>query len=129
MHYAFDLWMRTIFPENPWMRYADDGLVHCTTKMQALYFMKDCSLEIHPEKSKIVYYKNDQSNEESSFEFLGYSFRNRLCKNRYGVYFTGFTPVISKSTAKSFRNKIKLAIKKADATSLICLSEILNPII
>lgn len=136
MHYAFDLWMRTVFPENPWVRYADDGLIHCTTKTQAIYLMKeltkrmkDCSLEIHPEKSKIVYCKNDRSNEESSFEFLGYSFRNRLCKNRYGVYFTGFTPAVGKSAAKSFRNKIKLAIKEANTTSLICLSENLNPII
>ena len=27
MHYAFDLFMRTTFPENPWVRYADDGLI------------------------------------------------------------------------------------------------------
>lgn len=136
MHYAFDLWMRMTFPENPWVRYADDGLIHCVTKNQANLLMreltkrmKECFLEIHPEKSKIVYCKNDQSNEESSFEFLGYSFRNRLCKNRQGVYFTGFTPAVSKSAAKNFRNKIKLAVKEANTTSLICLAEILNPII
>jgi hypothetical protein len=29
MHYAFDAWMARRFPDLPWCRYADDGLVHC----------------------------------------------------------------------------------------------------
>ncbi|MFR6671257.1 MAG: group II intron reverse transcriptase/maturase [Enterococcus avium] len=136
MHYAFDLWMKTKFPEKPWARYADDGLIHCATKQQATHLMREltkrmkvCLLEIHPEKSKIVYCRNDKIEEENNFEFLGYSFRNRLCKNRYGVYFTGFTPAVSKSAVKNFKNKIREGVKEANTTSLICLSEILNPII
>jgi RNA-directed DNA polymerase len=26
MHYAFDIWMKKEYPENPWARYADDGV-------------------------------------------------------------------------------------------------------
>jgi RNA-directed DNA polymerase len=35
MHYAFDLWMRRENPQNPWARYADDGVIHCRTKEEA----------------------------------------------------------------------------------------------
>jgi hypothetical protein len=28
LHYAFDLWMTQTYPDLPWCRYADDGLVH-----------------------------------------------------------------------------------------------------
>ncbi len=33
--------MKTNFPDNPWCRYADDGLVHCKIMKQAEY-IKDC---------------------------------------------------------------------------------------
>jgi len=35
MHYAFDAWMTRRFPDLPWCRYADDGLVHCRSKEEA----------------------------------------------------------------------------------------------
>jgi RNA-directed DNA polymerase len=35
LHYAFDLWMARTYPELPWCRYAEDGLVHCRTEQEA----------------------------------------------------------------------------------------------
>ena len=35
LHYAFDLWMTRTHPDLPWCRYADDGLVHCRTELEA----------------------------------------------------------------------------------------------
>ena len=35
MHYAFDTWMARNFPGCPFERYADDGVVHCTSRRQA----------------------------------------------------------------------------------------------
>ena len=35
LHYAFDLWMTRTYPDLPWCRYADDGLVHCRTEQEA----------------------------------------------------------------------------------------------
>lgn len=35
MHYTFDLWMARTFPELRWCRYADDGLIHCQSKVEA----------------------------------------------------------------------------------------------
>ncbi|MER9204043.1 reverse transcriptase domain-containing protein [Mesorhizobium sp. M0933] len=34
LHYAFDLWMKRTYPDLPWCRYADDGLVHCRTEQE-----------------------------------------------------------------------------------------------
>jgi retron-type reverse transcriptase len=32
---TFDLWMTRAYPDLPWCRYADDGLVHCRTEREA----------------------------------------------------------------------------------------------
>ena len=45
-------------------------------------------LELHPEKTKIVYCKDTNrrgSREHTSFDFLGYTFRARLAKGRVGI--------------------------------------------
>ena len=36
LHYVFDAWMKRNYPELPFCRYADDGIVHCRTKSEAL---------------------------------------------------------------------------------------------
>src|SRR5690606_24215012 len=65
MHYVFDDWMRQEYPGIPFERYADDAVVHCKTEKQALFIrdkidqrLKRCKLELHPEKTKIVYCKD-----------------------------------------------------------------------
>src|ERR1700751_733681 len=62
MHYCFDAWMQREYPELPWCRYADDGLVHCRTLKEAEQLMlalerrlAECGLEMHPDKTRIVY--------------------------------------------------------------------------
>lgn len=36
MHYAFDTWMAKHFPDLPFVRYADDGLIHCRGEAEAM---------------------------------------------------------------------------------------------
>jgi RNA-directed DNA polymerase len=62
LHYAFDLWMTRAHPDLPWCRYADDGLVHCRSELEAETLkvelqarLAECGLEMHPTKTKIVY--------------------------------------------------------------------------
>jgi RNA-directed DNA polymerase len=62
LHYAFDAWMTREHPDLPWCRYADDGLVHCRTEAEAVAIkaklaarLAECQLEMHPDKTKIVY--------------------------------------------------------------------------
>lgn len=117
MHYAFDSWMVIRNPENPWARYADDGVIHCRTKEEAEQLlvrlkkrMADCKLEIHPEKTRIVYCRSDDNtvqNEFDSFDFLGYTFRRRWVKTKKGRFCSTFTPAVSKPAAQKFRDKIK----------------------
>ena len=35
LHYVFDKWMEKHYPDNPWCRYADDGLVHARNRNKA----------------------------------------------------------------------------------------------
>ena len=37
LHYVFDMWMVRNFPRAPFERYADDGVIHCRTKEEALW--------------------------------------------------------------------------------------------
>jgi len=139
MHYAFDKWMEINYGNNPWIRYADDGLVHCKSELEARNIlesiktrMAECGLELHPDKTKIVYCKSDRNNqnyENESFDFLGYTFRKRFVRSRDGHFFNGFTPAVSKEAGKSFRSKIKELRMANRGKSMYELAEIMNPII
>jgi RNA-directed DNA polymerase len=43
----------------------------------------------------------------SRFDYLGYTFRPRRSKNRWGKYFINFSPAISNRAAKRIRQRIK----------------------
>lgn len=117
LHYVFDSWMKKNYLNNPWCRYADDGIIHCKTYKQAEFIkdklserMKVCGLELHPIKTKIVYCKDSNRKEEYEdyiFTFLGYEFRPRKAKGKNGKEFTSYLPAISRSAKKSIKQKIK----------------------
>ena len=117
MHYAFDRWMERTFPNKPFCRYADDGLVHCQNEAEATEVknalanrLQECGLEMHPEKTKIVYCKDDDRTEEhpiTRFDFLGYTFRPRRSKNRWGKYFINFSPAMSANAGKAIRQEVR----------------------
>ncbi len=61
MHYAFDIWMKRTNPSCPFARYADDAVVHCSSRQQAEQVMRsiaerlaECGLTMHPEKTAAV---------------------------------------------------------------------------
>jgi RNA-directed DNA polymerase len=108
MHYAFDAWMAREFPDCPFERYADDAVVHCSSLGRARQVlaaleerMSEVGLELHPEKTKIVYCRDGKRrgpwNGPVSFDFLGYGFRARPLKSRHGKVFTGFAPAASRT--------------------------------
>ena len=117
MHHVFDDWMRRHFPTVTFERYADDILAHCYTQKQAeetleaiIARFKECGLEVHPEKTKIVYCKDADRRKSyinESFDFLGYTFRPRLSKNKLGENFVNFTPAMSKMAGKKIREEIR----------------------
>jgi RNA-directed DNA polymerase len=117
LHYAFDEWMKRNYPHNPFERYADDAVVHCKTEAEANKLRKaieerlaDCKLELHPEKTKIVYCKDDDRRKEypnEKFDFLGYTFRARRSKNRWGKHFINFTPAVSNKAKKKMTSTMR----------------------
>ena len=70
----------------------------------------ECGLELHPEKTRIVYCKDGDrpgSHEPIKFDFLSYTFQPRRAKNRWGKYFISFLPAISNKAAKAIRQTIR----------------------
>lgn len=141
LHYAFDAWITRTHPGTLWCRYADDGLVHCRTEQEAQAIraalasrLAQCGLEMHPEKTKIVYCKDGQRKEKyptTQFDFLGYTFRPRLVKNRKrNSMFVNFTPAVSKSALKSMRQTTrKLNYRNRSDLRLEDITRLHNPIL
>jgi len=65
---------------------------------------------MHPVKTKIVYCKDDDRQEThavTSFDFLGYPFRPRRSKNRYGKFFINFSPAMSVTAGRAIRQEVR----------------------
>jgi len=116
LHYAFDQWMDNHHQYNPFERYADDSVIHCRSMKDADQLrtelekrLSEFGLELHPTKTRIVYCKDDDRQEdypETKFDFLGYTFRPRRSKNKYGKHFINFTPAVSNTAKKSMQQEI-----------------------
>jgi RNA-directed DNA polymerase len=86
LHHSFDCWMEQTHPLRPFERYADDIVIHCHS-LEAAEGLQEFKLELHPEKTRIVYCKNYQRpdrHENESFTFLGYSFQPRTARDKFG---------------------------------------------
>jgi RNA-directed DNA polymerase len=140
LHYAFDEWMRRNYPYIPFERYADDMIAHCKSEKQARWLkaviekrLSQCKLGLHPEKTKIVYCKDDDrggSYPNEKFDFLGFTFRPRRSKNRWGKYFINFSPATSNKAAKEmWRQMRRWRLQLRSDKCLEDLSRMFNPII
>jgi RNA-directed DNA polymerase len=120
MHYAFDKWLEREFPLVEFERYADDAVVHCATEQQARKVlaaleerMAEVGLQLHPDKTRIVYCKDRNRRREdcaeTSFTFLGYTFRARQAPARQGggAMFSAFLPAVSKDALKRMSEEVR----------------------
>jgi len=117
LHYTFDRWMAKHHPDIPFERFADDILCHCGSEQQARDLkdtlerrFAECGLELHPDKTHIVYCKDDDRRghfPNEKFDYLGYTFRARRSKNKWGKYFVNFSPGVSNRATKAIRRKIR----------------------
>jgi RNA-directed DNA polymerase len=140
LHYAFDLWMGREFSTIPFERYADDVICHCSSEAQATQLKNaieqrflSCHLELHPQKTKIAYCKDDKCQGDFSvvsFNFLGYTFQPRLAKNRLGNIFVAFTPEISRSSATKIHQTMRSwRLHRRTDLSLADLAQSVNSIV
>lgn len=141
LHYAMDKWLELKHPEVKFVRYADDAILHCRSKTHAEQTlnaigerMKECGLELHPGKTKIVYckdYRRQEKHENVKFDFLGYSFQPRTTKSRKtGKLFLGYDCAISISSKKRIADKMEeLNIVGLTHKSIVGVAQFLNPYI
>jgi group II intron reverse transcriptase/maturase len=140
LHYAFDKWMDRNYPQIPFERYADDAVCHCNSLQEAeqlkadlINRLKECKLQLHPKKTKIVYCKDGKRKgkyENISFDFLGFTFQPRLVKNNRGQFFVGFNPAISTKSAKRIRLTMRRwKIQLRSDLSLEEISRYVSPVI
>lgn len=114
LHYVFDKWLNIVYPHLNFVRYADDIIVHCSTKEEAEQVLKAikermaaCRLQLHEKKTQIVFckkYKKRSEHQTVKFDFLGFSFQPRPTRLKTGKMFLGYDCAISK---KSEQKKIK----------------------
>ena len=117
LHRAFDDWMQKNYPTIPFERYADDIIVHCKSEKQTYWIkakielrLKDFKLNLNPEKTKIIYCKDVNrrgGNKNNNFTFLGYEFRPRRAKSKYGGCFLSFIPAVSEKAKTRMRRTIR----------------------
>lgn len=140
LHYVFDKWMESNYPDIPFERYADDIVCHCKRLEQATNLqekiekrLEECKLELSNEKTKIVCCKatgryKDYPN--TKFDFLGYEFRLRKTKCKDGRIFMGFNPAVSpKSKKKMYQTVRKWKIHLMSSISLEEIAKKINPVV
>lgn len=141
LHYGFDKWLERTDSTVNFTRYADDVIVHCNSKDHAEQTLKairqrlkEVGLELHPEKTKIVYCRDHRRQEEYpnvKFDFLGYSFQPRSTKSKTGGnMFLGFDCAISISSRKRIADKLgELEVESMSFKSIVGIAKQLNPMI
>jgi len=140
LHYAFDKWMQSRYPEVRFERYADDIILHFRTQKEAGFILNRikerlnaCKLKAHPEKTKIIYCRDQKRNKSDhavvSFNFLGYTFKARQVRNKTTQHiFYSFTPAISKEARVKINNAIKARnIRRRINESLETFAQEMNP--
>ena len=140
LHYAFDAWMRRTHPAIAFERYADDVICHCHSEKEARRLLEalqerfaSCGLQLHPQKTQIVYCKDSNRRREFSaiqFTFLGFSFRPRMSRNSRGVVFTSFLPAVSPQALLRMRDRIRrLGLPSMVHCSIEEVASVVNPIL
>jgi len=136
---VFDKWIEKRNPEVVYERYADDIVIHCSNIKEALRLLEAikerlrvCKLEVNKDKTKIVYCRRNQKKQPpfkvyyQKFDFLGFTFKPRIIKER-GKLKLGFSPAISqKSIARINEELRKLKIHRWTYFSLSRVGEILK---
>lgn len=137
LHYAFDDWMRRNHPNVPFERYADDLVCHCRSREEAEALrehlevrMRECKLELHPQKTQIVYCQDARRREvysQTRFDFLGFGFHARTVQDRRGKLFSGFNPGVSRKALKRMNATIQdLGLTRRTPATLEDLARLLN---
>ena len=142
LHYAMDQWLTSNYPDFRFERYADDAVIHTRAGEQAEKLkealgkrLKDCGLELHEEKTKVIYCKDSnrriKRQKVVSFDFLGYTFKPRQAQNSHRKEtFTDFLPGVSITSMKAMNEKLnKMPILRIPGIEIEAVAKELNPVL
>jgi RNA-directed DNA polymerase len=140
LHYALDAWLRREMRSVRFCRYADDGVIHCKSEVQARLVLRKlgerlraCGLELHPEKTRVVYCRdvNRQAAYPTiQFTFLGYTFRPRKAVDKYGRVYVNFSPGVSREALRAMRQTVRgWHLQLMNDKELSDLSKMFGPIL
>ena len=119
LHYAFDAWMTREFPAVRFERYCDDIIVHAASDQHAQHDAgrrsrsgwRSAGLELNPSgrpaSCTARTTTGSGSYEHTSFDFLGYTFRPRLSRSRFGKHFVNFSPAVSGEAKTRMRREMR----------------------
>jgi group II intron reverse transcriptase/maturase len=138
---VFDKWISETQPRIVFERYADDIVIHTRSIEQSEFILDKLKmrlrankLEVSESKTKIVYcYRTARQFKESknmpvSFDFLGYTFKPRICEKSNGEKFWGYRPAISKKGQnKILKECRRLAFQNWTRIDIYKLSQFLAP--
>src|ERR1035437_329083 len=138
---AFDTWISETQPLIVFERYADDIVIHTRSMEQSQFILdklkerlRQYGLELSESKTKIVncYRTVRQFKERKSipvsFDFLGYTFKPRICLKEGGQKFWGYRPSISMKSQKRILTECKnLAFQNWVYMDIYQLSQALAP--
>lgn len=138
LHEVFDKWMKELYSNISFERYADDIIIHCISEERANRLksivedrFKLYKLELHPEKTRVVYTGKSNDHDERGhkmprkFTFLGYDFKPRGYKGKIV-----FTPGLGNGALKMMNDRLKkLRINSMVHQSIEVLAKLLNPIL
>ena len=140
LHYVLDAWMRRNLRSVRFCRYADDAVVHCKSKEQVELVLRrldqrlrECGLELHPDKTKIVYCADVNRPEAYpvvQFTFLGYTFQPRKAVDKYGRVYVNFSPAVSRAALTGMRQRVRSwHLQLKSDKDLGDLSSMFNPVL
>jgi len=135
MHVVFDKWMKLHHHEKPFVRYADDIVVHCKTNKQARFLLAkirhrltDCKLALHPQKTCIINMRGITTEKHPrSFDFLGFTFKPYWTKTAKGFKIL-ITTFISRKSMSSIQDKFRRMELHKRRNPVEVLAKLLNPI-
>ena len=140
LHYTLDEWLRRHYKQVPFVRYADDVILHCSSEAEAKAVLssirtrlQECGLRLNEDKTQIVYcqdYRRQKKDYRKKFDFLGFRFQPRSIRSENGGMFLGFgcaiSPVARKRIAMKWR---ELKFHKWTTTTLVQIANEVNPIL
>jgi RNA-directed DNA polymerase len=114
LHYVLDKWLEKQYPGIPFVRYADDIIIHCQEESIAQHILgavrerlKQCGLRLNEEKTKTVCcksFRKEKKHYRKKFDFLGFTFKPRTFVTKDKVFFTSCDCAISQSSQKRIQD-------------------------